>query len=507
MIAEKDMEDAVAADPEKFIGEHGLKLTARQYRIDNYRFDLLFEDRHGGKLIVELQKGTLDRNHTYKILDYYDAYKEKRPNEFIDLMVIANKITRERRVRLQSYGIEFKEIPLSDFQDFADSQHDEKLENNIQNNEFAKSDLNIEINQNKRMRDHSQGYPWDHHESSDQGGKIDEMIKMGKSIEEIFVEFKKLYPDHRDPKGRVIRHIKHLLEEHGDFPYKAKFRKDIISSIKPFQFTENFQITFDKCDERIQELLIKLLTETILYSTGHYSTNKPDYRLKKEYVFCEYILMPQKSCIKINLRSDSLKLSSNLLTLNEINMDTSGKPGTNWVEFIIDDESQHLQETIRLVRETSEYTEIRPKANLQIFFKQLLKHSNAKIYIFKDKSPESVTNRTKFLGKNAGKKYLDWFYDSRGRRPSIGLSFWHNDGQVNQNRFQTLKEKKKEIEATFGESLDWEYKEGRKYQYLRSYTVIGELDDEDKWPQIQEEMVERMIRLEKTFSPYISELI
>lgn len=109
------MENLVISNPEKYIGEEGLKLISQQYHIGKYYFDLLFEDRHGAKLIVELQKGTLDRDHTYKILDYYDEYKEAHPNEFIELMVIANAIPPERRKRLSAWGITYKEIPLSDF--------------------------------------------------------------------------------------------------------------------------------------------------------------------------------------------------------------------------------------------------------------------------------------------------------------------------------------------------------------------------------------------------------
>ena len=105
------MEDLIIANPEKYLQEPNLKLISRQYRIGSYRFDLLFEDRHHGKLIVEIQRGTLDRNHTYKILDYYDEYKKRNPSKFIDLMIVANKITRERRDRLKSYGITFFEIP------------------------------------------------------------------------------------------------------------------------------------------------------------------------------------------------------------------------------------------------------------------------------------------------------------------------------------------------------------------------------------------------------------
>jgi len=114
-LLENDIEDLIANNPEKYIGETGLKLISRKYSIGRYRFDLLFEDRHGAKLIVEIQRKTLDRNHTYKILDYYDEYKEKYPTEFIELMVIANKIPRERRNRLSSMGISFKEIPESIF--------------------------------------------------------------------------------------------------------------------------------------------------------------------------------------------------------------------------------------------------------------------------------------------------------------------------------------------------------------------------------------------------------
>lgn len=115
MISEKVMEDAIVNDPEKYLGEKGLKLLERQYKIGNYIFDLLFEDRHGTKLIVEIQRGTLDRHHTYKILDYYDEYKEKNPDCFIELMIIANRIPHERRRRLDAHGVSWKEIPEKEF--------------------------------------------------------------------------------------------------------------------------------------------------------------------------------------------------------------------------------------------------------------------------------------------------------------------------------------------------------------------------------------------------------
>lgn len=118
MISEKDMENSIISDPEKYLGEQGLKLLAQQHRIGNYIFDILFEDRHGAKMIVEVQKGALDRVHTYKILDYYHEYKENHPFEFVELMVVANKIPDERKKRLSDWGVTFKEIPIEVFVSF-----------------------------------------------------------------------------------------------------------------------------------------------------------------------------------------------------------------------------------------------------------------------------------------------------------------------------------------------------------------------------------------------------
>jgi hypothetical protein len=114
VLREKEMEDAIASDPGHYI-EDGLTLVARQHRVGSYVFDLLFEGRHHSKLIVEIQKGVIDRAHTYKVLDYFDEFKTRNPEEFIEVMIIANEMPPERKRRLSSYGIAFKEIPVENF--------------------------------------------------------------------------------------------------------------------------------------------------------------------------------------------------------------------------------------------------------------------------------------------------------------------------------------------------------------------------------------------------------
>lgn len=155
-LLEKDMEDLIVKNPQKYLNEPELKLVSRQYSIGPYRFDLLFQDRHNGKVIVEVQCGTLDRNHTYKILDYFDEYKKRNPSTFIDLIIVANKITQERRDRLNSYGISFFEISESIFLEdpnFIREKENQKQDNITHEIKTAKTVKNVVYNSEHKDRD------------------------------------------------------------------------------------------------------------------------------------------------------------------------------------------------------------------------------------------------------------------------------------------------------------------------------------------------------------------
>jgi hypothetical protein len=137
MFTEKIMEDSICNDPEKYLGEKGLKLIKRQFSIGECRYDLLFEDRYGGKLIVELQKGTLDRDHFLRIMYYQLEYRVKYPDEFTDLWVIANRIPYDKRNKLNSLGIKWKEIPEAEFIDI------DQFVNQNKNNEGYNTTLHL----------------------------------------------------------------------------------------------------------------------------------------------------------------------------------------------------------------------------------------------------------------------------------------------------------------------------------------------------------------------------
>lgn len=110
MFSEKDMEDAIVAEPEFFLKRGGLELLSRQYVIGNFRFDLLFRDRLGRVIIVEIQKGTLDRNHSFKIVDYYNRYQNEHPDEKVEVVVVANEIPVDRKQFFDKFQICYSEV-------------------------------------------------------------------------------------------------------------------------------------------------------------------------------------------------------------------------------------------------------------------------------------------------------------------------------------------------------------------------------------------------------------
>ncbi len=67
-MREKDFEDILDKHPALI--EPGLKRIGRQVVMYGRRMDLLFEDEHGNKLIVELKAGPIKDEHMGQILSY-----------------------------------------------------------------------------------------------------------------------------------------------------------------------------------------------------------------------------------------------------------------------------------------------------------------------------------------------------------------------------------------------------------------------------------------------------
>ncbi|MDL1971481.1 MAG: DUF4268 domain-containing protein [Candidatus Desulfofervidaceae bacterium] len=137
------------------------------------------------------------------------------------------------------------------------------------------------------------------------------------------------------------------------------------------------------------------------------------------------------------------------------------------------------------------------------FFQRLLEKSLSKTKLFSNVSPTGYQN---WINAGAGKSGLAWSLVIMKKSARVELCFCDQDAMVNKRRFDFFAARQKEIENTFGESLNWDFREDRKQQYIRVNIDKGGLDDEERWDEIQEEMINKLIKLEKILRSLIKEL-
>ena len=117
-MTEREMEDLLWNFPELLLNEP-LTRHKRQQSTNVGRSDLIFRDKFGRLLIVELKKGVLPRGALYQLEDYFGAVKLQYPETPVEKMVVANSIPPERKIACEQYYIECREIPEIKFRDVA----------------------------------------------------------------------------------------------------------------------------------------------------------------------------------------------------------------------------------------------------------------------------------------------------------------------------------------------------------------------------------------------------
>ena len=77
----------------------------------------------------------------------------------------------------------------------------------------------------------------------------------------------------------------------------------------------------------------------------------------------------------------------------------------------------------------------------------------------------------------------------------------------NEEIFDTLRESKANIEEAFGEPLEWQRLDGLlACRISKQFDRGGYRNNEEEWPEIQDTMIDGMIRLEAAFRPHIDQL-
>ncbi len=94
------------------LGE-GVTLVSKEVTTPYGRIDLIFRDRLGGLIVVEVKRGIADVDAAFQLKRYVDYYKSLGINEILGVLV-ASDVTPNARKILSQYGLKFKNIGLSD---------------------------------------------------------------------------------------------------------------------------------------------------------------------------------------------------------------------------------------------------------------------------------------------------------------------------------------------------------------------------------------------------------
>ena len=136
------------------------------------------------------------------------------------------------------------------------------------------------------------------------------------------------------------------------------------------------------------------------------------------------------------------------------------------------------------------------------FWTQLLEKANQKTDLHSSVSPNTDT----WLNAGAGKSGLVFQYRIRMPDAQVGLRIRRKTAEDGRRLFDALHTRKEAIETAFGGQLEWVHREG-----TRTYAIVqppspGGLVDQDRWSDIQNTLVDAMVRLEQTLGPEIKKL-
>jgi len=120
-MTEKDLENIICKYPELI--EKGLSIEGRQVCIQGKHIDILFTDRHGQKLIIELKKGVIKREHIAQLLDY-EGYYLTPDDPTIRVMLVGNRVPINFRKALDHHGLEWKELSFVYLHEFLKIKRD-----------------------------------------------------------------------------------------------------------------------------------------------------------------------------------------------------------------------------------------------------------------------------------------------------------------------------------------------------------------------------------------------
>lgn len=137
------------------------------------------------------------------------------------------------------------------------------------------------------------------------------------------------------------------------------------------------------------------------------------------------------------------------------------------------------------------------------FWRQLLEKAKTKTKLHA-KVSAGIEN---WISGGAGKSGLSFNYIIRMDNAQVELYIDLGEAEWNKDVFTTFLQRKMEIEDLFGSPLDWQLLPDKRASRIRFVLVDYGLKDNDHWDELQDQMIDAMVRLEKTFRPFIRQII
>jgi len=157
----------------------------------------------------------------------------------------------------------------------------------------------------------------------------------------------------------------------------------------------------------------------------------------------------------------------------------------------------------KAIAEEKEKFQARHTERLQ-FWKGLLEVANKKTPIHSGRTP----TRDSWLSGPSGVGGISYNYAVTQHHARVEVWIWRGPGRAAENReiFNKLFAKKDEIQKAFGGDLEWQQTEGNDSCKVVAITDIGGYRDPEKWPDVYNWMVDKMVALESAFRAHIESL-
>jgi len=136
------------------------------------------------------------------------------------------------------------------------------------------------------------------------------------------------------------------------------------------------------------------------------------------------------------------------------------------------------------------------------FWKTVLESMNQKSKLFQNISP----GKYNWIGAGSGVRGIGYNFVASKSYGRAALYIDRGDKEENEFIFDTLYEKREQIEKIFGGELVWEKLEEKRACRVKFEDESLNIFEEDTWSEAIENVTNSMVKLEKAISPYLSDI-